>query len=163
MRNTVVGQLATALILFASVAPAHGQRPGTASGIPKAPPYAWWKSEAVQKEISLTTDQAARIDKIWEATRPELRQESDELSRLEAKLSHLFEVDADETVLTRQIDRVETARAAANKTRSLMLMQMRKVLTPDQRTRLHALGEKRQRDERSGFPESRDERKRPRD
>ena len=40
---------------------------------------------------------------------------------------------ADEATLTRQIDRVETARAAANKTRSLMLVQMVKVLTPEQR------------------------------
>ncbi len=58
-----------------------------------------------------------RIDKIWETTRVELRQEWDELSKLEGKLSRLIQVDADEAVLTRQIDRVETARAAANKTR----------------------------------------------
>jgi Spy/CpxP family protein refolding chaperone len=160
MRHTIGGRIATALILFASVAPAYGQRPAPPTGILKAPPYAWWKSETVQKEISLTADQAARIDKIWETTRPELRQESDELSRLEAKLSRLFEIDADETVLTREIDRVETARASANKTRSLMLMQMRKVLTPDQRTRLRALGEKRQRDERDGSSAQRDEQKR---
>ena len=160
MRDTMSGLIAATLILFASAAPAYGQRSGMPPGVPKAPPYAWWKSEAVQKELNLSADQAARIDKIWETTRPELRQESDEMMRLEAKLSHLFEIDADEATLARQIDRVETARAAANKTRSLMLMQMRKVLTPNQRTRLSALGEKRQRGERDGSPESRDERKR---
>ncbi len=52
------------------------------------------------------------------------------MSRLEAKLSRLIQIDADEAALSRQIDRVETARANANKTRSLMLVQMRKVLTP---------------------------------
>ena len=107
------------------------------AGAPR--PFAWWKSEPFKKELGLTSDQAARIDKIWEATRPELRQEWDTLSALETKLSRMIQNDSDETVLTRQIDRVETARASANKTRSLMLVQMLKVLTHDQRTRFTAL------------------------
>jgi Spy/CpxP family protein refolding chaperone len=124
--------LTAALLLTA--APAFAQRP------PDSPrPFAWWKSEPFKKELALTADQAARIDKIWETTRPELRQEWDELSALEDKLSRMIKNDADEAVLTRQIDRVETSRANANKTRSLMLVQMLKVLTPDQRTRFNAL------------------------
>jgi Spy/CpxP family protein refolding chaperone len=92
------------------------------------------------KELGLTADQSARIDKIFQATRPELRQEYDELDRLEAKLSRLIEGDTlDEAGLARQIDRVETARANASKTRSLMLWRMRQVLTVDQRIRLKAL------------------------
>ena len=102
-------------------------------------PFPWWKSEPFKKELGLTSDQSARIDKIWEATRPELRQEWDALSALETKLSKLIQDDKDEAVLTRQIDRVETARASANKTRSLMLVQMLKVLTHDQRARFNAL------------------------
>lgn len=105
-------------------------------------PFSWWKSEPFKKELGLTTEQATRIDHIWEATRSELRQEWTALSTLESKLSHLIQVDADEAALTRQIDRVETARASANKTRSLMLVQMLKVLTPDQRTRFNALHER---------------------
>ncbi len=109
-------------------------------------PFSWWKSEPFKKELGLTADQSARLDKIWEATRPELRQEWDALSGLDAKLSRLIQVDADEAVLTRQIDRVETARSSANKTRSLMLVQMLKVLTPEQRTRFNALHERWQQD-----------------
>jgi Spy/CpxP family protein refolding chaperone len=127
--------------LLAVAAPALAQRP------PDSPrPFPWWKSEPFKNELGLTADQSARIDKIWETTRPELRQEWDELSRLEGKLSRLIQSDADEAVLTRQIDRVETARANANKTRSLMLVQMLKVLTPDQRTRFNTLSERRQHD-----------------
>ena len=37
------------------------------------------------KELGLTAEQSARIDKIWETARPELRQEWDELSKLEGK------------------------------------------------------------------------------
>jgi Spy/CpxP family protein refolding chaperone len=130
-----------AALLFSAV-PVLAQRPPDALTLrPQDPPrpFAWWKSDPFKKELGLTAEQSARIDKIWETARPELRQEWDELSKLEGKLSRLIQVDADEAVLTRQIDRVETARAGANKTRSLMLVQMLKVLTPDQRTRFSAL------------------------
>ena len=134
--------------LLLSAAPAIAQRP------PEAPrPFAWWKSEPFKKELGLTADQSARIDKIWETTRVELRQEWDELSKLEAKLSRLIQNDADEAVLTRQIDRVETSRAGANKTRSLMLVQMLKVLTPEQRTRFNSLHDRWQQEQpRQGRP-----------
>jgi len=123
-----------AAVLLISASPLLAQRP------PDPPrPFAWWKSEPFKKELGLTADQSSRIDKIWETTRVELRQEWDELSKLEAKLSRMIQSDADEAALTRQIDRVETARANANKSRSLMLVQMVKVLTPEQRTRLNAL------------------------
>lgn len=132
--------IAAALLLSAS--PAFAQRPSEA---PR--PFAWWKSDPFKKELGLSTDQSARIDKIWETTRVELRLEWDELSKLESKLSRLIQNDADEAVLTRQIDRVETARASANKTRSLMLVQMLKVLTPDQRTRFTSLHDRWEREQ----------------
>ncbi|HUR35014.1 MAG TPA: Spy/CpxP family protein refolding chaperone [Vicinamibacterales bacterium] len=135
-------RLGAAALLFAAT-PALAQRP---SDGPR--PFAWWKSEPFKKELGLTADQVARIDRIWEGTRAELRQDWDELSRLEAKLSRLIQNDADEAVLTRQIDRVETARAGANKTRSLMLVQMLKVLTPEQRTRFNGLHDRWQREQR---------------
>ena len=103
------------------------------------------------KELGLTADQSARIDKIYQDTRPELRQEFNELDRLEAKLSRLIESETtDETALARQIDRVETARAHANKTRFLMLWRMRQVLTADQRARLKALQERWERERQQG-------------
>lgn len=118
-------------------------------GMPQGQSPLWWKSEEIVKELGLTADQSARIDKIFHSTRPELRQEFDELDRLEAKLSRLIESDTvDEAALARQIDRVETARASANKTRSLMLWRMRQVLTSDQRVRLRTLQERSQRERR---------------
>jgi Spy/CpxP family protein refolding chaperone len=109
----------------------------------QGPPPRWWKSEAMSRELGLTADQSARIEEIFETTVVDLRQEWEELDRLEEKLSKLFQNNADETTLARQIDRVETARASANKTRSLMLMRMRKVLTPEQRIRLENLSRRR--------------------
>ena len=143
MTTTMRGRVKAAALVLISVGPARaGQR--APLGTPQ--PFAWWKSEQFKKQLGLTADQSARIDKIFETTRPELRQEWDELSRLEEKLSRLIQNDADETVLSRQIDRVETARANANKTRALMLVQMLKTLTPDQRARFKTLNDQWQRE-----------------
>jgi Spy/CpxP family protein refolding chaperone len=121
---------------------------------PQTLPFPWWKSEPFKKELGLSADQSGRIDKIWESTRPELRVEWDELSKLEEKLSNLIQKDVDEALLSRQIDRVETARANANKTRSLMLVQMLKVLTPDQRIRFKTLHDRWQQESQKGGPEA---------
>ena len=115
-------------------------------------PFIWWRSEEFKKELGLTADQTARIDKIFESTRPELRQEMDELSRYDAKLQKLIETSTDEALLARQIDRVETARANLNKTRSLMIARMRLVLNPDQRVRLKSLYERWERQNQTRKP-----------
>jgi Spy/CpxP family protein refolding chaperone len=161
MTKTMRGLLAAAVMLVATAAvqaqQPHASGPTTTTPSTPAPrppvnsfiqpqPFAWWKSEQFKKELGLTADQSARIDKIWETTRPELRQEWDELQRFEEKLNRLIQNDADEAMLARQIDRVETARANANKTRALMLVQMLKTLTPDQRSRFRTLNERWQQD-----------------
>jgi Spy/CpxP family protein refolding chaperone len=110
-------------------------------------PFFWWRSEEIQRELKLTADQISRIDKIFESTRPELRQEMDELNRYDAKLQKLIETSTDEGLLARQIDRVETARANLNKTRSLMITRMRLVLSPEQRQRFKVVYERGQNQE----------------
>jgi hypothetical protein len=69
----------------------------------------------------------------------ELRQKKTELDHLEGKLSDLIETMADEAQVTRQIDRVEGVRGAMNKTRTLMLLHIRQVLTAEQRVKLNAV------------------------
>jgi Spy/CpxP family protein refolding chaperone len=113
----------------------------SARAFDQAQPHSWWKSDEFRMALGLTVDQSARIDSIFQTTLPQLRQEMDELDRLEERLSRLIERDADEVEIARHIDRVETARANVAKTRSLMLVRMRRVLTPDQRTRMRALEE----------------------
>jgi Spy/CpxP family protein refolding chaperone len=105
-----------------------------------SPPRGWWRTEAIVKDLGLTTDQSARLNAIFETTMPELRQEREELEKLEAKLSRMIQDERmDEATLARQIDRVETARANGNKTRSMMLMRMYRVLTREQRVRFEEL------------------------
>jgi Spy/CpxP family protein refolding chaperone len=126
-----------------------------------AQPFYWWRSEPVKKDLGLTSDQATRIDSIHQSTLPELRQEWDDFNRCDSKLSRLIETSSDEALLARQIDRVETARANLNKTRSLMLARMRLVLTPDQRARLKVLSEERESQNRRPPAQSPQDSRRP--
>ena len=120
------------------------------TGTASAQSFAWWKSEQLKKEIGLTDDQCARIEAIVQGTLPTLRQGKDDLDRQEAELSRLIEIGADETTVTKQIDKVEGVRAFLNKTRTLMLLRERQVMTPEQRAAFKASYEKDQQGRRSG-------------
>src|SRR5690242_8851707 len=84
--------------------------------------FAWWKNEPFQKEVGLTPDQCTRIDAVFQAALPALRQGKQDLDQQEADLSKLIEGNSDEATVVRQVDRVESTRAALNKQRTLMLL-----------------------------------------
>ena len=71
-----------------------------------------------------------------------------ELDQQEAELSRLIAANADEGVVVRQVDKVEGIRANLNKMRTLMLLRMRQVLSPDQRVQLNKLHEQWEKDHR---------------
>jgi len=117
-----------------------------------APRFAWWRDEPYQRHLGLTSDQVTRLEAIWQAALPELRKGRDDLDRQEAELSRLIEMNADETVVTHQVDKVEAIRSRLNKARTLVLLHHRQILTPEQRVKLKAM---RDRDrERAGAPPS---------
>jgi len=126
------GLLAAALLL-AVCAPVRGQSFG----------FPWWRDPQFQKELSLTTDQSARIDSVFQATMPSLRHKKEELDSNEAELSRLIAANADEQVVTKQVDKVEAIRSHLNKARTLLLLHIRQVLTPEQRAKLNKLYEQR--------------------
>ena len=127
-------------------------QPPSTLGLPPRPGAAWWKDEAFKRDLGLNNDQSARMDAIFQATLPQLRQGYDELDRLESKLSHLIEAGTDEARVIKEIDRVEATRGDLNKTRTLMHMHMRQVLTPEQRVRCTALCERRQQEQQRQQP-----------
>ena len=135
MKFTWARPLLPAMVLLALAAPAQGQSFG----------FPWWKDAQFQRDLSLTSDQSARIDAVFESTISLLRQKKVELDGQEAELSRLIAVNADEWAVTRQVDKVEGIRANLNKTRTLMLLRMRQVLTPDQRVQLNKLYEQHRR------------------
>ena len=100
--------------------------------------WKWWLYDRV--ELSITDQQSAAINQIFESTIPKLRETRQELDRAEKELSSTIkEHKADIAVLSGQLDRVESARSFYNKTRVLMLYRMHLLLTADQRTKLEAL------------------------
>ena len=131
MRPLHVRRLGALWLLLALAAPLGAQSS-----------FAWWKSEQFQKDLGLTPDQCARIDSVFQATLPKLREGREELDRDEADLSRLIEQNVDEGQITRQVDRVEATRAKLNKMRTLMLLRMRQVLSPEQRVKLNQLHDK---------------------
>jgi Spy/CpxP family protein refolding chaperone len=138
MTRTLACRLVPALLLLALAAPLRGQSFG----------FAWWKDAQFQKDLSLTSDQSARIENVFQSAITQLRQKKAELDQQEAELSRLIAANADETAVTKQVDRVESIRGTLNKSRTLMLLRMRQVLTPEQRVILNRLHEQWDKDHR---------------
>ena len=115
-----------------------------------APRRAWWRDDAYQKHLGLTSDQVTRLEAVWQTVLPDLRKGRDDLDRQEAELSRLIEMNADEAVVTHQVDKVEAIRSRLNKTRTLVLLHHRQILTPEQRVKLKAMFDRDR--ERTGAP-----------
>jgi Spy/CpxP family protein refolding chaperone len=108
----------------------------------QAQSFKWWKDERFLKELALTPDQSSRIETVFQAAQPALRAQKRALDKLEDELSNMIhDTKVDEPELEQFIARVESARADLSKTRTLMLVRMRRILTADQSTRLHKLFE----------------------
>jgi Spy/CpxP family protein refolding chaperone len=109
--------------------------PGSAQG-----PYKWWQEEGARTRLGLGADQSAQIEELFQANVPRLKSLSDDLKRLEHQLSDLISSDtATEAEVIPQLELVVAARGQLDRTRTLMLFQMRRILTPEQRQKLKAL------------------------
>jgi Spy/CpxP family protein refolding chaperone len=125
---TSAAALGALLLLFA--APAHAQR------------GKWWQDERFRHDLGLTPEQSARLEEIFQKTQPMLRQRMQALDQAEEQFDKLVEKGDDASVM-QFMETVETARAELNKTRTMMLLRMRRSLTPDQWAKFTALAEQR--------------------
>lgn len=130
--------IVVSVLLLALAPPVRGQSFG----------FPWWRDAQFQRDLSLTTDQTSRIENLFQATIGAQRSKKAELDVQEDDLSRLIAANADEAIVTRQVDKVEAIRASLNKMRTLQLLRMRQVLTPDQRTKLNQLHDKWDKDRR---------------
>jgi Spy/CpxP family protein refolding chaperone len=105
---------------------------------PAAQGFKWWQSDTYKKELGLTAEQTRRMEEIFQQAMPTLKDQKTALDQAEAKFEKLVERGDDKEVME-QVNLVEAARADLNKTRTLMLLGMRKVLTRDQWARFTAL------------------------
>jgi Spy/CpxP family protein refolding chaperone len=124
---------------LASAGPVHAQSFG----------FAWWRDAQFQRELALGADQTARIEAVFQAAISQLRQKKQDLDQQEDELSRMISSNADEALVTRQVDKVETTRAGMNKMRTLMLLHERQVLTPEQRAKLNKLHEQWEKDHKT--------------
>ena len=159
MRRLIFGGVLCTWFILALAGPAQAQAgPAQAQAgpapVPAGParaqsPFAWWKSEQFRKDLGLTREQCARIDKVFEAAVPGLRQSKQELDREEAELSRLIEANAGEVLVSKELDKVEAIRGNLNKMRTLMLLHQRELLSAEQRIKFKTLHEQWERDRRA--------------
>jgi Spy/CpxP family protein refolding chaperone len=125
--SAVSGRLAAlaAVVIGAAVIWAH---PASAQG------FKWWQSETFSRELGLTQDQSTKIEAVFQHTLPVLRKQKEALDKAEADFNQMVEASDDAQVMA-QVSVVEAARSELNKSRTMMLLRMRRVLTPDQRVK----------------------------
>src|SRR5436309_351409 len=136
MKPTCRSWWLSALLLLAVAPPVHAQSFG----------FPWWRDAQFQRDLSLTADQTARIENVFQSTITQLRAKKAELDQLEDELSRLIATNSDEQQVIKQVDRVEAIRSHLNKMRTLQLLHIRQVLTPEQRVKLNKLHEQWQRE-----------------
>jgi Spy/CpxP family protein refolding chaperone len=158
-RRCVLG--AVTLMLVASVADrglaqsGNGQRgqatparqdPPRPEGPPRVP---FWKDPAVIKEISLTPDQAKRIESIWTKREQEMHGVVTEHRKQQAELERLVaERKVGPDVIGLQVDRVEAQRTTLNKSWTVMMYRFSLIMTPEQNAALKAYSERNRRNRR---------------
>lgn len=96
--------------------------------------FKWWQSDNFTRELGLTPDQSTKIEAIFQRTLPVLRKQKESLDKAEADFNQMVEASDDAQVMA-QVTVVEAARSELNKSRTMMLLRMRRVLTPDQRVK----------------------------
>jgi Spy/CpxP family protein refolding chaperone len=131
----VVASMASIAIL--SIAPAAAQG------------FKWWQSDTFRRELGLSQDQSTKIEAIFQKTLPVLRQQKDALDKAEADFNQMVEASDDAQVMA-QVAVVEAARSELNKSRTMMLLRMRRVLTPDQRVKFVMLQQQTRNHDRPG-------------
>ena len=104
-------------------------------------PPKWWTSESYKRDLGLTPEQSRKLEDIFQAAAPTLRTQRKALDDAEAQFEKLVP-QAEDKVVIDQINRVVTARADLNRSHSIMLFRMRRVLTPEQWTKLGVLTER---------------------
>jgi Spy/CpxP family protein refolding chaperone len=100
----------------------------------------WWQDDRFRKELGLTAEQSARLESIFQKTQPTLRERMRSLDQAEDQLEELIETGDDATVML-HVGVVEAARGELNKTRTMMLLRMRRALTADQWAKFTALAD----------------------
>ena len=100
----------------------------------------WWQSERYKKDLALTAEQITRIEDIFQAAAPLARAQKEAFDRREEKLSKVIaDPKSDEADVIKATDLLEVARNEMNRSRTLLLFRIRRVLNDEQLAKLNAL------------------------
>jgi Spy/CpxP family protein refolding chaperone len=123
IRNLALPVLAAAA-LFATAARAQ---------MPEVPPGKWWKRPAIVKELALTAEQQGKLDEIFAKNRRDFIDLKVEVEKKQLDVEELMaKKDSDPKRVSVAIDALEQSRAKLRKAASLMVLDMRGVLTAEQ-------------------------------
>ena len=106
----------------------------------------FWRRDKVRHQLRLTDDAIDRLEDILARNRQRLEDMEADVKKKRAALDALLADDlAGEATTLAQVDQIEQARARLGKARVAMLLEMRRVLSPEQRGQLVQLREKHKR------------------
>jgi Spy/CpxP family protein refolding chaperone len=109
-----------------------------AVALPAAGQGKWWQSEEYIRELRLTPEQSKKLEEVFQASVPTLKSLKKTLDQAESEFERLLERGDDGSVMD-QVERVEAARAELNKSHTMMMLRMKRVLTTEQWTRFNAM------------------------
>jgi len=131
--NTCMAAIRAGLVLGACVLMLDMARPAPVYGADRTRSR-WWLSPVVQQELGLTKTQVQALQSTFERGLPERVALRRDLDRLDAQLQRLIErAEEDDGLVERFSARVEELRARRNVRRTLILLEMYRILTPAQR------------------------------
>jgi hypothetical protein len=100
--------------------------------------FKWWASDQYKRELGLTADQSRKLEEVFQASLPTLRARKKALDDAEKQFQQVMERE-NYTSIMEKVDHLEAARASLNRTRTMMLVNMRRLLTTEQWIKLDAL------------------------
>jgi Spy/CpxP family protein refolding chaperone len=123
----------------------------------------WWKRPFIAKQLQLTPEQSAALEKIFVRTKPHLIDLRADLEKKQFDYEQSMQAEnADRKAVEAKIEAREQARARLQKELALMELDMKQVLAPEQREKLMQLRDQarremqeRRRRLRDGEPEDR--------
>ena len=117
----------------------------------------FWRRDKIRHQLRLTDDEIDKLEDILARNRQRLEDMKADVKKKRTTLDALLTDDrTDEATILGQVDLIEHARAKLGKARVTMLLEMRRVLTPEQRRQLAQLRDKDKR-KRGTDPASSDE------
>ena len=102
----------------------------------------WWKRPRIARELQLSAEQASELEKIFARSKPKLIDLRADLEKKQFAYDQaMLEENVDRKAIETMIEARESARADLQKELSLMELDMKQVLKPDQRERLSRMRE----------------------